>query len=143
MKAAEDYLNEVLAAMGAELSDEGEISWRYTYEETVEGARLARKEIVNDQKALRLIKRSVNADMKEIRQHYQARSGQAQAGTFTTLFLGRRAAASDRARKKEAMRAERDATLAPYEQVKANIDTLLLELDRTKVKLDTFIKDNS
>jgi rRNA maturation endonuclease Nob1 len=132
--SAEDYRQEI-----AELGFD-----RMTIEvSSVTEAKQALAKVRAAQKELRQIKRNINMDMKIIRADYSERMATAGAGTSTLmgLFGQRRAAGQLRADAKRRLRAERDATLAPYDEVKLMIDDLLVQMDSAKLQLTGFIED--
>jgi hypothetical protein len=117
-----------------------ELGWEY---DTVSKARLALGEVRQMQEQLRFVKKSINADIREMRQSYAPRIDSAGAGwKLTGAFLGaKRSASSLAASKKRAIRQQRDAELHPYENLKLFIDGIILELDRLKLEVQTFIED--
>lgn len=96
------------------------------------------------QAELRTLKKAVNFDIKAIRMRYQQQMPTAGAGTSTvfSLFGKRKVAGSIRADAKRQLAAKRDREIGGYEQVKAMIDDLLLQLDRAKVTVQEFIADH-
>jgi hypothetical protein len=138
-KDPNEYLNEIVETLGATLDASGQLEWGYQYETPAE-ARLARKQMVNDQKGLRLMKRHINADMKSIRGLYQAQVDAVQPSALLSVFGQKKSAQSLAAQKKREIRVERDRLLEPYMALKRNIDVILLEIDREKVRVDEAIQ---
>jgi len=93
------------------------------------------------ERALRLIKRSVNAQQTSIRSDYQARKANAGSGGSVVfqLFGKRGAAGQYRAAAKRDLQNERDRVLAPYGDVKLRIDKILLQTADAKSQLVEFI----
>jgi len=97
------------------------------------------------QAELRAIKKEINLDIKTIRlQYQQQRSGAGSgAAAIFTLFGKRKVAGSIRADAKRQLSAQQDKEIASYEQVKATIDNLLIQLDRAKIAVQQYIAENS
>lgn len=97
------------------------------------------------QAELRALKKEINLEVKTIRMRYQQQMPAAGAGTSTvfSLFGKRKVAGSIRADAKRQLAAKRDREIGGYEQVKATIDDLLLQLDRAKVTVQQYIADHT
>jgi len=101
--------------------------------QTIQQARLA-------QKAFRLLKKEVVANIKEIRSSFtasKARVGSPTIGrVLADVFLGSKAVGSMNADERERIRSRQIRTLRPYEELSRAIDDALLGLDRLKIVLE-------
>ena len=96
------------------------------------------------QSELRQIKKSINLDIKSIRADYTERianAGSVTGGIFS-LFGKRRAGGSIRAAAKRDMTKQRDSVIAPYEEIKLHIDTLINKLDEAKHQFMGYVAEN-
>lgn len=135
MPKAEDYKRRVDAILAPYL-DRGQlrINARTPAEAVDHKARVTLM-----QKEIRLVKREMGAETKAIRAHYSsdiAQTGKGAGGAFQAGLFGRKNAGHLNAARKDQMRQEERATLAPFEQVGAYIDQILLALDAAKMALD-------
>jgi hypothetical protein len=120
------------------LTTEGD-KWQF-HAEFSDEPRIALKQIRLAQKHPRQVKRRVNGCMKLIRQQYRQKIADTtyHPGVGAALLGGgyRRTRRSMASYEKNRLRAERDALLQPYEQVKDFIDLAILELDTQKAELE-------
>ena len=81
--------------------------------------------------------------MKQIRAIYKDRIANAGSGMSTAfrVFGKRKLAGSISADAKRAERAERDRTLAPYDNIKHTIDDVIHQLDDAKFRLEQYIEE--
>lgn len=120
------------------LTTEGD-RWHFQAEFSDE-PKIALKQIRLAQKHLRQVKKRVNGCMKLIRQQYRQKIADTTYHPGVgAAFLGagyRRTRRSMASLQKSRLRAERDASLQPYEQVKDFIDLAILNLDTDKAELE-------
>lgn len=111
---------------------------------TVKEAQSWLKSVRDTQKQLRQIKKEINLEIREIRAAYREKSSSAGAGGAAFLYLSgkKRWARSYSATSKRMVAQDRDARIAPYEQLKIAIDQGLLMLDKVKVQLVEYIDES-
>ena len=108
---------------------------------TIGEAKQLISECRNYQKELRLIKKNITLDIKVIRSEYSekiASAGQLVGGAFS-IFGKRRIGGSIRADSKRSTTRERNAIIAPYEEIKLAIDNFINGIDEIKGQLDSYI----
>lgn len=72
MKEPTEYMEQVFETIGARADEQtGKLNLSFSYD-TVDETKLVKKEVIMYQKRLRAIKRDINADLKEIRQHFKS-----------------------------------------------------------------------
>lgn len=84
------------------------------------------------------IERALNLDMHVIRTQFRSRSAAASAGLSSRVMVSHknRPGSKDRADEVELINTERDAKLAPYEEVKKALEEYLASLDVTRDRLE-------
>jgi hypothetical protein len=92
------------------------------------------------QKELRQIKRSVNLDMKAIRVEYGMKVSQVGTRGLTGLLAGARGAGKWRAAERRNLHTKRDRILEPYDKLKLDIDSLLVQMDDAKIRVQAAIQ---
>jgi hypothetical protein len=90
------------------------------------------------QKELRLVKKDVVLEMRQIRSAYTRQQSNARPGCLSAL-LGKRAAIHATAMKREKLRGERVEALVPYENVNRMLDEILVKLDEAKNQLEHWL----
>jgi hypothetical protein len=90
------------------------------------------------QKEVRLLKKDVASTMKYVRSSFLAGKANVQAGFIATL-AGKKASGHDRAQKRESLRRQQLAAIAPYEHVNRLIDDALTKLDGAKLQIEDWI----
>lgn len=140
----ERYLDEIAKIMsGDEAGSEGgtlalklSFSW-----ETAAEANLLLKRTRQQQKELRLLKKRVDQDIKEIRQKASVDKDNVSSGFFASL-LGKGAARSDVAAKKRKITARQEAEIQPYNEVRLSLDNIITKLDGLKLEIETWLAEN-
>lgn len=104
-------------------------------------ARLLLKKINLIKRQLSAVKNEANQEIKNIRGSYQSEMEKISesGGAFTQLFLGKKAGGRKRQMERAIVKDKRDRLLLPYENVKATIDKLNLEIDNIKLRIETDI----
>lgn len=114
---------------------------------TVPEAQLATKRIVQLQKELRLIKKEIGLTIKSLRAQYadqKADVGKAGFGKGVMQgIFGKKSVAHMDATQKDRIRQTQNKQLAPYEALQNNIDRFILEFDGHKVKLESWVNEQS
>jgi len=137
------YQEKIENILGASFDRQGRLDLSFEYD-TVDEAKQLKKKMILMQKQLRSVKKEANMDMKLIRSKYQQeRAKVADSGFFTGLFAGKKAAGRVRQTKRQDLAMRQKNELAPYENVKSIIDSILLEMDRIKMETDTFVLEES
>lgn len=136
MASAEEYRRQVAELMGCEIDRKGKIK-KYQYRFTGTTPQQLTAEIVQMQKELRLIKKNIDIEIKNIRTYHNNRLTQVHPGIGAMLILGKGSAKSIAATKKKNIRADMQNAINPYESVKHFIDATLVELDGKKVQLSS------
>jgi len=114
--------------------------------ETLDEAKFQKKMVLQQQKELRQIKRQISEDMKNIRAYYQQQSANVQPSVFGIFgqLVGKKGyARNEAAKEKRSIKQEQQTALQPYENIKRTIDNVILQLDRAKLMLTEYIKDES
>jgi len=140
MKSVDEMQRRLVEIVGGQTNKQGDIAMSFNME-TLPEAKNVLARIRHTQKELRLFKKDVNMEIKYIKSSYSAKKSDVQAGFFSSLS-GKRAAGSDRARKREKLRRQRLNDLMPYEATKRAIDGVLIELDRSKLQIQSWINEN-
>lgn len=105
-------------------------------------ARAALLRVRQAQKELAFVRKFVNADMAQIRGSYAASKAHVGSGAGAILgagFFGRKTMGRLNTVHRQDLRSQEVRALAPYEQLKAYIDTMVLNLDRAKMALQDFL----
>ena len=114
--------------------------------ETLDEAKFQKKMVMQQQKELRQIKREINEDMKNIRTYYKQQSANVQPsgfGSFGQLVGKGGYARNEVAKKRRSIKQKQQTVLQPYENIKRTIDNVILQLDRAKLMLTEYIKEES
>ena len=134
MPSDEHYMQAVMKAVGGD--EKLALEWETEAEAK---AVLAKVRLV--QKELRLIKRDVNTEMRDLRTIYKDKIAGTTAGLGSRFLLGKGRAKSSAAAEKRIIRARRDRELRPYEDVKRTIDNALLQFDKAKAQISTWMEE--
>jgi hypothetical protein len=84
------------------------------------------------------VERALNLDMQVIRTQFRSRAAAASSGLSSRIMVSNRnrPGSKDRAGEVDQINSERDAKLAPYEEVKKQVEEYLASLDVTRQKLE-------
>ena len=95
------------------------------------------------QKGVRQIKKEINLEIKSIRAAYRQKSSTAGEGSALVFsLLGKKGVGrSLRADAKRNVARERDGVIAQYENLKLDIDNMLIKMDRLKIQLEEYIQN--
>jgi len=135
----EEYLSRIEAILGRPIEDDEikiDVQW-----DSIEGARQHIKQINQMKRELRLLRKNIRQVMKEIRVSFRERKADVKAGRLASIWSGR-AAARSRGAKREELRREERASLAPHESLLLLIDRAIVKLDGVKLELETWIAAN-
>lgn len=136
MANAEEYRRQVLELVGFKTDRKGKVK-----EAKYQFAGTTPKEILSEirqiQNNLRLIKKNVDLEIKNLRVIQTNRLNQIHPGLGAMLVFGKGSAKSMAAIKKKNVRAEIYNAIQPYELVKHLIDTVLVDLDNIKTRLSS------
>ncbi len=138
MKSAETYQAEVEAVLGIKLEEGESYLWDY---ETVTGAEKSLIDIRESIDRLTDLRRELNADMKAIRDDYRDKMANAAAGSSTAMnLLGKKQKAGQiKADAKRQLRAKRNETLLPYNEIKTSLDRIIPDLEKQAAQAQKFI----
>lgn len=138
METSEDFLVKIEDILGARIGQDGTLSLRCQFN-NYEEARAELHRVRRSQKELRALKRQINQICKEIRAEYTSKRTMVGKGVGSGLaagFFGRKAVGSYNALKRDDLRREKDAELAPYEDLKHTVDNIVHNLDEMKHKIE-------
>jgi hypothetical protein len=112
--------------------------------DNVEEARLMLKQLRQQQKEIRFIKKQISADVKTIRGRYQQAIANVGSGPGLSGFIfGKKNATGLKASQKRDLRNKQSRELEPYEQAKQVIDNLLVQLDSAKLTIEKYLMEQS
>ncbi|MCP4542605.1 MAG: hypothetical protein GY832_36245 [Chloroflexi bacterium] len=140
MSSTNDFYERIWKIIGARPNQKGEISITYNYD-TIPEAKAQLSDIRQKQKNLRLVKKDVNAEIKTIRARYRERIENIKPRGMTSFLVGKGKAKSIAADEKRALRKQQDRELEPYDEIKRNVDNLLVQMDETKIGLTTWLDE--
>jgi len=142
MKTAKDYDKKVWETLGTiAKGKEIHIKW-----ETIAEAKLHRAKIVQVQKELRLIKKDVGITKKSINSYYvseKAKVGKGIGAGITSGIFGKKSSGKMNVITRNRLRNSQLNQVAPYDQVSREIDSIIMQLDQLKMKIDTWLVENS
>lgn len=110
--------------------------------DTVDGAKKELKNYRQYQKELRLVKRLLNQDIKDVKQVYRAKIADAPSGRQSVKIFGIRFGGSGPTAKQR-LSQEMKSAIEPWERMKLSVDDLLTQMDRTKLQIEDYISRNS
>jgi len=130
MKTSDEYVADLEKVVGAGLEG-GAISLTFHWDTAPEGKKLL-AQMRQMQRELWHIKRGVNQTIKELRSAFKERSSNVEADLLST-FAGKR---------RRELRRQQEDELEPFEAIKLAIDSGLLQLDRLKLEVQTWLAEN-
>lgn len=138
MATIPEYYQRVNQILGTDIQD-GRLNLSFKWETPGE-AKILLSKIRIMQKELRLVKKDLAFDIQSIRSGYitsKAKVGQGAGSAISSLLLGRKVVGRGNAWERESLRRQQISHLSPYESVKRLLDTILLELDKVKIKIES------
>lgn len=138
-----DHYQEAIAAVLNTEWKKGRIELEISVD-SVEEAKQTLKQIRQQQKELRFIKKQISADIKAIRGGYQQAIANVGSGPgLAGFFIGKKNASEIKASQKRELRNRQNREIQPYEQAKQVIDNLLIQLDSIKLTFEKYILEHS
>ncbi|MBW6474332.1 MAG: hypothetical protein K0B14_14500 [Anaerolineaceae bacterium] len=113
-------------------SDSNEINLSFEWETQAE-AKIILSKIIIMQKELRLLKKEINSTIKSIRLKYSEDKSNVGTG-FSSLFRNRTIGKLNSIQK-QSIRKKELSEIEPYQNILRNIDGIMIELDKIKIKL--------
>jgi hypothetical protein len=105
-------------------------------------AKAIKSQIVQAQKLLRLVKKGITAKVRAINADFQnerIRVGKSVGSVIARGFFGGRAVGSYNQVTRANLRMQQMQAVAPYEGLKTQIDTMLIQMDRNKLTIENWI----
>jgi len=130
MKTSDEYVADLEKVVGAGLEG-GAISLTFHWDTAPEGKKLL-AQVRQMQRELWHIKRGVNQTIKELRSAFKERSSNVEAGLLSIFAI----------KKRRELRRQQEGELEPFEAIKLAIDSGLLQLDRIKLEVQTWLAEN-
>lgn len=139
MRAPMEYFAEIERIVGDPVRGDTSISVSFEAE-TVAEARDLQKRLGLMQRELRLLKKEVKTDIREIKAHYVSQRSNVQAGFWASALGGRGGAARDRKGKREDAKRQEAQAVFGYEEIDRSIDSMLFQIDQAKLNADRMVK---
>ncbi|MEW5870361.1 MAG: hypothetical protein AB1894_13890 [Chloroflexota bacterium] len=138
-QAASGYKERIENALGASFLGKAlKLSFDFN---SLDEAKLLQKRLILMQKQLRAIKKDAQEVITSIRADYRnKKESVANGGQLTSLLFGKKAAGRDRQKQRHALDQKQKSDILPYENVVGTIDGILLEIDKAKLRVETYSK---
>lgn len=113
----------------------------------LEDAPLALRRVNQLQKEIRLLKKEIGLTIKSLRSQYTAQRVEASKESFgknvVRGLVGRRFVSRFDAAAKDSIRQAQHQQIGPYEELSRRIDTVLLDFDAFKIRIEQWVSENS
>lgn len=142
MRSPADYVTEIERIVGDPVRGDGKIEASFSTETAAEARDLI-KRLALMQRELRLVKKEVRMEIRDVKSAFVSQRSNVQAGFWASALGGRGGAARDRKNKREEAKAKEGSAVAGHEGVDRMIDQLLFQIDQAKHNAERFVRENT